>query len=678
MLSASVSDIHLCHRCPRLLAYRLGGSKNAWKVGLPGTGEMPGAFFHDRIAAPFYKTVASGGSNTKIFRELVATLNKTTGEDRQKHLLAFLEKYFFIPTINKHAKRFQAVRIISLGRGLEVWNRFLADFFNRFDPSKEKENWKSLLNKLVHDPETIIGVKCKVDEKTVLRVTGRYDALMLNPDKGEAIIVEFKGRKAGAPDEDFLQVALYAWIFKQKTGISPVACVIYLEEDDPEVFYGANVLAGVDAYLPGLLRRVASVITAVPQKGRKILPSPSSLDICHQCPFDQICDSDWGKRRDDIPTNRNFRENIAPIPHHEPSTENFKGANEGLRTLCSAFESLRLPVEPMGYIIGPRFIRYKVKPILDKGSTAKKLKNQAENIQVEIGLCTAPMIQSQAGFVSVDVPRDNNEPLTLGKVWRIGAKNRPQSVVAFPMGMAIDGSIFWADLTDPNMTGILVGGASGSGKSVFLRSAVIGLALNASPENIRITLIDPKRVSFTDLEGLPHLAGSVVMDDDSAIKTLESLIDEMEQRYRRFEENKVQDIGRFNQESNPIPHHVVIIDEYGDLMVHKDKKAYLEKSVQRLGQKGRAAGIHIVLATQRPDAKVVTPIIKANLALKVALKVATASNSSIILDQSGAEYLIGLGDMLIGGNLYLERLQGPLVTGTEIGMAMSGRPDTRF
>jgi S-DNA-T family DNA segregation ATPase FtsK/SpoIIIE len=145
----------------------------------------------------------------------------------------------------------------------------------------------------------------------------------------------------------------------------------------------------------------------------------------------------------------------------------------------------------------------------------------------------------------------------------------------------------------------------------------------------------------------------------------------MEQRYRQFENIKVQDIGRFNQVSKPVPHHVVIIDEYGDLMVRKDKKEVLERSVQRLGQKGRAAGIHVVLATQRPDAKVVTPIIKANLALKVALKVATASNSSIILDQTGAEYLIGLGDMLIGGTVDLERLQGPLVTGTEIEMAMS-------
>jgi DNA segregation ATPase FtsK/SpoIIIE, S-DNA-T family len=671
MLSTSVSEIHLCHRCPRLLAYRLNGSKKAWKVGLSGTLEMPGAFFHDRIAAPFYKTVASGG-NTKIFRKLVETLNITTDKNRQKHLLAFLEKYFFIPPVTKYAKCFQSVRIISLGKGLEAWNRFLTDFFNQFDPTKEKEGWKSLLKKLIHDPETVIEVKYKLDEQTLLRITGRYDALMLNSDKGEAILIEFKGRKEGVPDEDYLQVALYAWIFKQKTGISPVACVIYLGEES-EIYYDENVLAKVDSYLPSLFRQVTSIIQTVSQEGEKVLPTPLSSIICEQCPFDQVCDSDWGKRYYDNTIKSNYQENDDLMLNKESLPENGKEAKEGLQNICNAFESLRLPVEAMGYIIGPRFIRYKVKPILDQGSTAKKLKNQAENIQVELGLVTAPMIQPQAGFVSVDVPRENNEPLTLGKIWRIGEKNRPNSVVAFPMGMTIEGNVSWADLSDPNMTGILVGGASGSGKSVFLRSAVIGLALNASPENIRLTLIDPKRVSFTDLEGLPHLAGSVLMDDDSAIKTLKYLIDEMEQRYRWFEKSKVRDIGQYNRISKPIPHHVVIIDEYGDLMVHKDKKADLERSVQRLGQKGRAAGIHIILATQRPDAKVVTPIIKANLALKVALKVSTASNSSIILDQTGAEYLIGLGDMLIGGSLFLERLQGPLVTGTEIEIAMSKR-----
>jgi DNA segregation ATPase FtsK/SpoIIIE, S-DNA-T family len=674
MLSVSVSEIHLCHRCPRLLAYQLHGNKKAWKVGLSGTREMPGTFFHGRIAAPFYKTVASGG-NTRIFRELVATLNIKPDKDRQKHLLAFLEKYFFIPPVTKHAKCFESIKIISLGKGLEIWNRFLTNFFNQFDPAKEKEGWKSLLKKLIHDPETLIDVRYNLDEQTLLQVTGRYDALMLNSEKGEAVLVEFKGRKEGVPDEDFLQVALYAWIFKQKTGISPVACVIYLEEES-EIYYDANALAKVDLFLPSLLGQVASIIQAVPQKGEKVLPSPLSSTICNHCPFDPICDLDWGKRCYDATIRSAHQKNNDSMVNKElspVSPENMEEAKEGLRNLCNAFKSLRLPVEAMGYIIGPRFIRYKVKPILDQGSTAKKLKNQAENIQVELGLVAAPMIQPQAGFVSVDVPRENNEPLTLGKTWRIGEKNRPDSVVAFPMGMTIEGNVFWADLSDPNMTGILVGGASGSGKSVFLRSAVIGLALNASPENMRITLIDPKRVSFTDLEGLPHLAGSVVMDNDGALKSLKHLIEEMEQRYRRFEKNKIRDIGRFNQIAEPIPHHVVIIDEYGDLMVHKDKKADLERSVQRLGQKGRAAGIHIILATQRPDAKVVTPIIKANLALKVALKVSTASNSSIILDQTGAEYLIGLGDMLIGGSLFLERLQGPMATRTEIEMAMSKR-----
>ena len=682
MLGVSVSEIHLCHRCPRLLGYQCTGKKNAWKAGMSGTDEMPGAFFHERIAAPFYHALVSG-ENKKALRKLTEVLENTGENDREKYLLAFLEKYFFVPVITRHGKRFESGKILKLGRGLELWNRCLTGFFNRLDPEKKQGRWEDLLKKIVHDPETAISIRCKLDEKTMLRISGRYDALMLDPEKGEAVLIEFKGRKAGESlDEDFLQVALYAWIFKHKTGISPGACIIYLEEEDPEFYYDSNTLEKIDTYLPGLLRQVVSIIRAVPHKNRINLPVPSSPDICIRCPFDRICDSDWGVRQFDASSAKtgsgekslsedNGGQTGIPVGEGEFPQDNLKEADEGLQNLCNAFESLKLPVEALGYIVGPRFIRYKVKPVIEKGSTAKKLKNQSENIQVELGLSAAPMIQPQAGFVSVDVPRENSVPLTLGEVWRLGGKNRPDSAAAFPMGMAIDGSIFWADLTDPNMTGILVGGASGSGKSVFLRSAVIGLALNAPPDKIRMTLIDPKRVSFTDLGKLPHLAGPIVMDDDIAIDTLKHLIDEMEERYRRFESRKVQDIGRYNGLSKPMAHHVVIIDEYADLMVHKDAKSDLEKLVQRLGQKGRAAGIHIVLATQRPDAKVVTPVIKANLALKVALKVTTASNSSIILDQTGAEYLIGLGDMLIGGSLCLERLQSPLVTGSEIEKAMA-------
>jgi S-DNA-T family DNA segregation ATPase FtsK/SpoIIIE len=176
-----------------------------------------------------------------------------------------------------------------------------------------------------------------------------------------------------------------------------------------------------------------------------------------------------------------------------------------------------------------------------------------------------------------------------------------------------------------------------------------------------------------DLASLPHLSGPILMDTESVLEKLHQLVDDMEERYHMFEKKGVSDIHTYNQLNRPLSHQVIMIDEYADLMADKDTRTDLETSIQRLGQKGRAAGIHLILSTQRPDARVVTPIIKANLQLKVALKVTSAANSSIILDTPGAEYLIGHGDMLIGGSVPLQRLQGPLVTKTEIEMAMQNQ-----
>jgi Cdc6-like AAA superfamily ATPase len=358
----------------------------------------------------------------------------------------------------------------------------------------------------------------------------------------------------------------------------------------------------------------------------------------------------------------------------DPNTkETTEEAEQGLRALIQALDTLKLPVEPLGYITGPRFIRYKIRPRLDQGVTVKKLVNQAENLQVALGLQVAPLIQPQAGYVSIDMPRKVRIPLTLGEVWQKGQRNRPPSKVAFPLGMSIDGSIVWANLSDPTMSGILVGGTSGSGKSIFLKASAVGLALNAKPTEVQLILIDPKRVGFMDLASLPHLSGPILMDTESVLEKLHQLVDEMEERYHMFEKKGVSDIHTYNQLNGPLSHQVIMIDEYADLMADKDTRTDLETSIQRLGQKGRAAGIHLILSTQRPDARVVTPIIKANLQLKVALKVTSAANSSIILDTPGAEYLIGHGDMLIGGSVPLQRLQGPLVTKTEIEMAMQNQ-----
>jgi S-DNA-T family DNA segregation ATPase FtsK/SpoIIIE len=135
----------------------------------------------------------------------------------------------------------------------------------------------------------------------------------------------------------------------------------------------------------------------------------------------------------------------------------------------------------------------------------------------------------------------------------------------------------------------------------------------------------------------------------------------MEKRYERFAESKVIDLVEYNKNHRKLPRYVILIDEYADLMMEKKENERLVQAIQRIGQKGRAAGIHLVLSTQRPDSKVITPLIKANLQLKIALKVTSAKNSMIILDETGAECLLGKGDLLMGGSLSVQRLQGAMV-----------------
>ncbi|MBW2148892.1 MAG: PD-(D/E)XK nuclease family protein [Deltaproteobacteria bacterium] len=656
MHKANVSQIHLLQRCPRLLAYQLRGRRNAWKIGLAGTGVLPGTLFHDQIAAPFHKMMASGSS--PAVRQRLKALLIGPGENLEMGLLALLEEHFFLPVIKRQSKKLSADQVMQLGRALELWNRHLAQFIRKA-LLEQRGDIDTLPAKTFHNPEELIKSVYDLGDGETFRVIGKYDALLFDAASGEAVVMEFKGRKAGYAEEDFLQIVLYCWLIKTKTGITPRGVIFYLEEEEPEVRYSSEDITCAMQNLPDLFRRVIDVMEAVSKKQKKSLPPAPDLQLCAVCPFDPQCDGEWGPRIQEIST----------TPDHE-TKEAFKEAEKGMASLVNALQALRLPVEPSGYTAGPRFIRLKIKPLLDQGVTVRKLMNQAENLQVALRLHVAPLIQPQAGYVSVDVPRKVRIPLTLGEVWRKGQRNRPHSKVAFPIGMSIDGSIVWADLSDPTMTSMLVGGTAGSGKSVFLRSAAIGLALNAKPEDVRITLIDSKRITFTDLTSLPHLSGPVLMDNDPAMEKLSQLVDEMEKRYRLFEKMRAPDISAYNQRAETLSRQVVMIDEYADLISGKTTREKLELSIQRLGQKGRAAGIHLILATQRPDARVVTPIIKANLQLKVALKVTTASNSSIILDQTGAEYLIGHGDMIIGGSVPIQRLQGPLVTKTEIELAM--------
>jgi len=637
MNKVSVSEILLAARCPRLLAYHLSGGEGAWRQGRGGAGPMPGKLFHDELAAPLHQSLSSG--DNLLCRELQEILD-ISSDGYRPEILAFLERRCLLPLLREKSGSLSGEGILALARGVETWGELMDRFLS--------STGETDLTRVFHDPERDLEAELHPRDGEPVRVRGRYDSLLFDVSAGEGVLLEFKGGTRSGFPEAFLQVALYAMLIRETTRVAVRAIICHLEEEEtPVTEYSAAELEAAREDVLTAVRQSREVKRRVVEEGESgIEPSPIS-EVCGECAYASRCDRDWGGGEEDSPDE----------------------VGQGLETIVDVLQSLNIGVRAEGYINGPRFIRYKILP--RKGTTVRKLLNKSEDLQIALSSPVPPLIRTQAGYVSLDVPKQNTTPLTLRDVWNRGAESRPVSRAAFPLGMTIEGEVEWADLSDPTMTSVLVGGTAGSGKSVFLRAAAVGLALNASEQELKLTLIDPKRVSFTDLKDLPHLASNVLMESGDALEALESLAETMEERYRILEASGEADVTEYNKRNPLLPHQVLLIDEYADLILDREYKKRLEISVQRLGQKGRAAGVHLLLSTQRPDANIITPAIKANLQLTVALKVTNSSNSRVILDEAGAERLVGYGDMLVGGSVPVQRLQGPLVTQEDIDAALA-------
>jgi len=633
MPSLNVSEFHLCQRCPRLLAYHLADEKQVWRIGLVASETFPGKFFHDKIVLHLHKKLTA--PHSRLFKA-VNGICKSPGDNFHSLFLETLETHYFLNFLTKHGQKLETSNLLQVGKAFEKWCAFLSEFLISII---QKMGDQFSLSEIFYPPEKLISQTYESSSGKRLTVNGRYDAILFDTHDKEVVLLECKGRDMDRPDEDMTQVALYAWLISRQTGIMPRAVILYLTGEKDRYLVSKDEMKSLVQQIPNLFDHAIQIMDANTNKAQIQLPRSADNQLCKRCPFDSRCDHDFGQQ----------------LPEAA-----------GIDDILDLFNQLNLPVFDAGNICGPRFIRYKLKPDFSKKVTVTKIKNRAQDLQVAMNLPDIPLIQAQAGYVSIDIPRKTRKPLTLGEVMRTAAPTRPNSKVAFPIGMAIDGTIVWINLNDPATPSILVGGTSGSGKSVLLRSILIALAINAEPDELKFSLIDPKHVSFLDLSDIPHVDGDIIVDNLMAIEKLGELVDEMDRRYSAFKEVKAFDINGYQQKGHQVPHHVVIIDEYADLIIDKQTKNDLETAIQRLGQKGRAAGIHLILATQRPDARVVTPLIKANLQLKVALKVTTTSNSNIIIDQSGAECLIGKGDMLIAGSMPVKRLQGPIASRTDI------------
>ena len=314
-------------------------------------------------------------------------------------------------------------------------------------------------------------------------------------------------------------------------------------------------------------------------------------------------------------------------------------------------------VRSVGTDVGPTFVRFKVEPQGDADFT--KIKKQEKNLKVHLLLEHEPLIQAQAGYVSIDVQRPQRITVELPPLLA-ACPPKLAGEPAFPVGVGVAGNAEWLNLSEPEGCHLLVAGTTGSGKSEFLKAVLAALAARLEPSQVRFRLIDPKRVTFNVPDNCPYLGGPVVYDGEEALPVLEECSDEMERRYKLLQQRRVDHV-RHLTGVDAVPRWVVVMDEFADLMTDKGTKKLLEPLLKRLGAKARAAGIHLVLGTQRPDASVVTPVLRSNLPGKIGLQVGSERESKLFLDGPDAAYLFGKGDLVWKRGGGLVRLQSPFV-----------------
>ncbi len=337
--------------------------------------------------------------------------------------------------------------------------------------------------------------------------------------------------------------------------------------------------------------------------------------------------------------------------------------------LSETFESFNVHVKVLGYSSGPAVTRYEIQPAT--GVKVSRILGLADDLALALAArdirIEAPIPGKSA--VGIEVPNNEVAIVTLRDVIETPTFTEAKSPLSFVLGKDIAGNAIIADLA--KMPHLLVAGATGSGKSVCINGLISSLLFHAQPDEVKFIMIDPKMVELGAYNGIPHLFSPVVTDARKAAGALRKVVAEMEQRYEKFSKAKTRDLERYNQSAEKngtpkLPLIVVIIDELADLMMVAPGD--VEDAICRLAQMARAAGIHLVVATQRPSVDVITGLIKANIPSRIAFAVSSGVDSRTILDMAGAEKLLGRGDMLFMpvGAAKPIRLQGAFISENEV------------
>ena len=358
----------------------------------------------------------------------------------------------------------------------------------------------------------------------------------------------------------------------------------------------------------------------------------------------------------------------------ENTADNYTEVGAELRSnsqrLAQTLQSFGVDARPGAVVHGPSVTRYEF--TLEQGVKLSKITNLADDIALALGASgvrIAP-IPNKISVVGIEVPNRAVTPVRIRDVVESRTFTEHKSPVAFAVGKDIGGSCIVGDIG--KLPHVLIAGTTGPGKSVCTNSLIVSILYKSTPEEVRFIMVDPKMVELAPYNGIPHLLIPVVTDPKKAAGALQWAVFEMMKRYKLFSEHGVKDLAGYNalarqdEELKTLPTVVVVIDELADLMLVAAKE--VEESICRVAQMGRAAGMHLVIATQRPSSDVITGLMKANIPSRIAFAVASSLESRIILDTTGAEKLVGKGDMLYAplGAGKPTRVQGCFITPEEI------------
>ncbi len=634
----SVTEVRNALRCARLFALGREGERVRFPVGPSSLG----AVFH-RLAE---RLAGAAGSPPAALTALGAGASPAAvAEILNRWLLDFL-----IDELEGSAVySTMPAEVDDLAEALRQLGVHLASRLVRFT-----EPPAVALGRLLHAAEQ--PVEAQLGPSGV-RVTGRMDAVYMD-ERGHLDLIEYKLSDERDSDLDQAQVALYRTLLKRDRGVDASPVILRFGPALSAVTLdAAQADTRVERQLVPLLESMASWA-----RDPSTAPATERRDLCGNCPLGRACAERYADvlpRRDAPPASAlrprpgpggvlsTAPVSLGPMPE---GTRDETGQQEMATLAERIVKEMRrqgLTIEVTSRQIGPTLLRLGVR---GARNSLSRLDKAAREVLVVLERPGARYEKPTHGRAFV-VPRVTARPVDLGPLLASGREWLAASPGRFVLGEQPDGEVLRVDLADPATPHLLIGGQAGSGKSSLLLIIASGLVQFHGPEVLRLSLVDPKRVTFGPTFRTAigaHLDGPILYSAEATMPLLDHLVDDMEQRYASFESAGVSDLTEYNEQAaklDRLPRRVVLVDEFADLAAGGASKEFFSL-VDRLGAKARAAGIHLVLATQRPDRETVPSRLKANLGGKIALRVASKINSQIILGQNGAEELLGKGDLL--------------------------------